>query len=213
MDERYLSALIGSEVRVCGYKLARLTLWHMTLLEAIGSPFVVQKKGQSIYPRDIVIFCKVLQSSYPSQPKLSPTISDALFIRQMERKPRKYIDRLKAIRGWLKEELSLPVLYQGDSNNFHKHSTPSMLALNAAICSRTNERHAEVWNMRLAAARWLDVALAEIDGAKITISFENEEKAPDSPEGLEAIEMAREKLPPHIFKKWLANQKKNKKDV
>ena len=46
------------------------------------------------------------------------------------------------------------------------------------------------------------MALAEQDGVELNISYANEQQAPDSPEGEEAMEMAKKMLTPEQFAKW-----------
>ena len=201
MDDNYFNGLIGSSVKVCGVKLADLSLWHLSILEAIDSPLLTQRDAGV---RDILILLKVLQASYPETPNLAPRFRDGVWLWRMERSNRLAAREVIKLKKWFAAQMCAPVMYKAIDTTIKAKgaSAPPMLALVAGLVHRSNERIDTIWNMRSSEARWYDVALAEQDGVELNISYANEQQAPDSPEGEEAMEMAKKMLTPEQFAKW-----------
>ena len=201
MDKNYFDGIVGASIRVCGVTLANLSVWHMAILEAIESPFVSEGEAGL---RDIIILAKVAQCSYPDEPNLKPLFRDGWWLYRMSRDSNLAAVQMIKLRKWFDVQMSAPVLYKSiDENKKVKGtSSPTMLALVSALVSRSNETFHTVWNMRMSEARWYDVSLAEQDGVELTISYDNEEPAAETPDGAEAIELARSVLSEKQFDEW-----------
>ena len=203
MDDNYFHGLIGGEVKVCGRLLVNLSLWHLSILEAIESPIL---SGEPVEVRDMLILIKVLKSEHPREPRLTPTIRDVWWAWKLERKPELARREVTKLKEWFNVQMACPVLYSRMTKNIQKStSAPSLLSLVCGLVMKSNEKLTDVWNMRLSAARWYDVAMAEQDGADLTISYEGEEMAPETPTGQEAIDFARATLSPEDFARWNGN--------
>lgn len=200
MDDNYFNGLIGAEVKVCGVKLANLSLWHLAILEAIGSPIL---SGESAGIRDMLILLKVTKSKYPKIESLKASFMDGLWIWRIERSDKLALCEVNKLREWFAVQMSAPVMYTSESVSLHKGaSSPNVLSLVTGIVSRSNETIENVWNMRSAEARWYDVSLAEQDGAELNISYTTEETAPDAPSADEAQEMAKKYLTEDQLASW-----------
>ena len=201
MDKNYFDGIVGASIRVCGVTLANLSVWHMAILESIASPLVTEGEAGL---RDVLVLAKIVQCSYPDEPNLEPSFRDGLWIYRMERNHKLAAREMIKLRGWFGVQMSAPILYKSlDENKKVKGtSSPTMLALVSALVSRSNETFRTVWNMRLSEARWYDVSLAEQDGVDLTISYDNEEPAAETPDGAEAIELARSVLSEKQFDEW-----------
>ena len=200
MDDNYFNGLIGAEVKVCGVKLANLSLWHLAILEAIGSPIL---SGESAGIRDMLILLKVTKSKYPKIESLKASFMDGLWIWRIERSDKLALREVNKLREWFAVQMSAPVMYTSESVSLHKGaSSPNVLSLVTGIVSRSNETIENVWNMRSAEARWYDVSLAEQDGAELNISYTTEETAPDAPSADEAQEMAKKYLTEDQLASW-----------
>ena len=81
-----------------------------------------------------------------------------------------------------------------------------MFALVVSMVSKGNIELSAAWNMRIAEARWYDVALAEINGADLRVAYDGEED--QLREQLQeisedkAVEIAQRNLSPQDFEKW-----------
>ncbi len=208
MDDRFFNGIIGCHERVCGVSLTDLSPWHITLLHAIDSPMVgdMSTAGR----KELLQFLKIMECQHPTIPILKPSFRDCFrFIRLGKKSVMQR--ELARLQQWLKVQMSAPNLYRAmDSNNTGKQlSSPSMLTLVVSLASKMGQPLSSVWNMRLSECRWVDTALAELDGAELTISYDDDAEDPPQLEGAEAIAFAKKTLSREKFRAWLKARKKN----
>jgi hypothetical protein len=208
MDDRFFNGIIGCHAKVCGVSLTDLSPWHITLLHAIDSPMVgdISKAGRV----ELLQFLKVMECRHPTIPKLKPSIKDCWrFIRLGKTETMKR--ELSRLQKWLKAQKSAPSLYRpmDSSNTGRQLSSPSMLTLVVSLASKLGQPLSSVWNMRLSECRWVDTAIAELDGAEINISYDDDAEDPVQMEDKEAVEYAKNTLPRPAFVAWMKSRKKN----
>ena len=84
MDDRYFHGILGCEAVVCGRRLTNLTPWHVTQLEAIGSP--VMGDGR-INPQEMLLFLTIAQTQWPNRADdLRPKMRDVWHAIRMKRR-------------------------------------------------------------------------------------------------------------------------------
>jgi len=194
MDDNFFNGILGADLKVCGYKLTNLSLWHLAILEGIQSPILT---GEQAEIRDMLIFLKTTQVIYPQTPIFKPTIKDAFYTFRMQRKPKTASKEVLKLKKWLEVQMSCPVLYKNLRKNKSKgHSSPAILSIVCSIVSRAGVNFAEAWNMRSAEARWYEVSLAEHQGADLNISYDNEE----------IKELLSDSQKKELAKKWLSDE-------
>tara|TARA_B110000014_G_C20124850_1_gene598310 strand:+ start:160 stop:684 length:525 start_codon:yes stop_codon:yes gene_type:complete len=163
---------------------------------------------------ELLQFLKVAACKHPTIPNLKPTLRDCRqFIRL--RKQDAIKKELNELQTWLKAQISAPQLYRAmnTSNTGKQLSSPSMLTLVVSLASKLGQPLSTVWNMRLSECRWVDTALAELDGAELTISYEGEFEDPLQLNDAEAVELARKTLPRAAFNAWLKSRKQNNANI
>lgn len=211
MDDRFFNGIIGAETSVCGYKLQTLTPWHYVLLQAINSPVLESSSSTAI--KDVLIFLKIINTTWPRVPNLRPRFRDAFWTWRMH-KPKFARKHMRRLAQWIEAQLSVPQFWQDDKHTGNNLSSPPIFALVVGLASKGNIGLADAWNMRMAEARWFDATLAELNGANIKIAYEGEsEKLAAMLEMSEEEEIAaaKQNLPPEIFEKWLKQREEQKK--
>ena len=206
MDDRFFHAIIGASDRVCGYDITALPPWHSVILSAINSPVLNPDKDTSA--GDLLLFLKVVSCEWPNMPNLKARWRDIIWHRKLK-KSRTLLKELAKLKVWLSCQLSAPELWANeseDNNTGRSLSTPSMFALVVSMVSKGNIDLSAAWNMRIAEARWYDVALAEINGADLRVAYEGEEdqlreQIQEISED-KAVEIAQRNLSPQDFEKW-----------
>jgi len=199
VDKNYFNGIIGAEIKVCGYRLANLSLWHLAILEAIESPILT---GENAGAREMLVLLKITQAQYPETPCLEPRFKDALWILRMERNPMLAMREVKKLRDWFEVQMSSPVLYKSlKKDKIKEHSSPQILSLVCSLVHKSNCSFEQAWNMRSAEARWYEISLAEQEGAELNISYENEEEEQQISKE-EALKLAKKWLTKEEFESW-----------
>lgn len=214
MDDRFFHGLLGCEVSVCGQRLRNLTPWHLVLLNMIGSPII--QEGKQAGRHDILIFRRVVGTQWPDQPEIKPRLRDIYWMWRL-RKKRVFLKHIIRLRGWMEIQTSTPKLWTttySEGSTQRTLSSPAMLALVMGLVSKAGMPLADCWNMRLAEARWCDVALAEINGSPLRVAYEGEQQPAAKLKPLtedEIIAITKTELPPEQFKTWLAARRETAK--
>ena len=210
MDDRFYNGIIGCSTKVCGYKLKALTPWHYVLLTALDSPILTTTNSSDI--NDLLVFLKVVQTQWPEQPKLSPSLHDHVWFWRMKRIKRVEFEMGK-LKEWLEVQLSSPKLWKEDQESGRKTSSPGIFMLVAGMISTGGLSLSEAWNMRLSEAQWLNVTLAELNGAKLKIAYENENLLDiPKPSEAEIMEQAKKALSPAHFQEFKKARLKGRKN-
>ena len=204
MDDRFFNAIVGASDRVCGYDITSLTPWHSVILSAIDSPVLNPAKDTSA--GDLLLFLKVVSCDWPNTPNLKARWRDVIWHRKLK-KSKTLLRELTKLKEWLACQLSAPVLWEDEAEgNGSSLSSPGVFALVVSLVSKGGISLETAWNMRIAEARWHDVTLAEINGAKIKIAYEGEEeKIKDQINEIsdeDAVKLARRNLSDKDFKRW-----------
>jgi len=213
MDDRYFHGILGCEAVVCGRRLSNLTPWHVTQLEAIGSP--VMGNGQ-INANDMLVFLAVSQTTWPKRAdNLRPRLRDVWYAIRMKNK-KLFMRNISIVKHWMEAQLAAPRLWQNDqSMSFGGTlSSPPMLSIVTTMISKFNITRAEAWNMRISEARWYDTCRAELEGADVKVAYDNEQEQItdiNSMEESEIVAFAKGQLDRGEFKKWHAARRKNRK--
>ena len=170
MDDRYFHGIIGCKEVVCGRPLTSLTPWHITLLNAIESPVVMD--GGAISTEHIIIFLKIVKLEWPEIPNLKPSLKDIYWTLRMKRR-KTFLREMRLFKKWLDVQISTPKLWQivSPGGSVSKTlSSPAMLSLVVSLVSKVNVTLREAWNMILSGARWYDTCKAELEVAKLTLA-------------------------------------------
>lgn len=190
-----------------------MTPWHVTQLEAIGSP--VMGDGR-INPQEMLLFLTIAQTQWPNRADdLRPKMRDVWHAIRMKRR-NVFMKNVMILKEWMAAQLSTPRLWKDDqsTNVSGSLSSPPMLSIVTTMMSKFNMTRSEAWNMRLSEARWYDTCRAEMEGIDVKIAYDNEEEIIDELEGKtesEIIAIIKDQLGEGDFKKWLASRRKNKK--
>jgi len=205
MDDRFFNAIIGASDRVCGYDITALTPWHSVILSAIDSPVLNPEKDTSA--GDLLLFLKVVSCEWPNMPNLKARWRDIIWHRKLK-KSSTLLKELAKLKVWLSCQLSAPILWADDQENQGPSlSSPGVFALVVNLVSKGGISLDTAWNMRISEARWHDVTLAEIGGAKLKIAYEGEEEEIKQQlteiSDEQAIELAKRNLSENDFKRWL----------
>lgn len=207
--EGFYRSFFSEGFKVAGYNLKPFCLGHLALLRALNSPFA---KEEQLRPIDIIIFLKVCSSSYPFQPKLRLSFFDRFRIYLMIFNHYYFKKILNSCADYMQEFRNFPEYYNDDlKNSLRPMSAPSELS-SVVNLIKNGIPHQEAWEMSLAYAQWFNATVNEQAGD--TRGFYDPlgyTKAPPPLQLTEAeeVELAREKLPPKIFQKWLKARSKN----
>jgi hypothetical protein len=175
MDRRFLEALIHRDHRVLGYRLRPYCLAHSVTLEAIGHPLA---SGDALFsPGDIIAFLKAVSAPDPFRPDFRPTLWDKLQAFRL-RNPETRARVLAQIAAYFEDFASMPTLFQeelksGPGEDFIEPnkaamSAPWVASRLASLHLHTNLTDAEIFSKPLGYLMWLDAAIAETSGAKVS---------------------------------------------
>lgn len=140
-------------------------------------------------------------------PNLKARWRDIIWHRKLKKRST-LLKELAKLKVWLSCQLSAPVLWADDQENQGPSlSSPGVFALVVSLVSKGGISLDTAWNMRISEARWHDVTLAEIGGAKLKIAYEGEEEEIKQQlteiSDEQAIELAKRNLSENDFKRWL----------
>jgi len=211
MDDRFFHGLIGSPTRVCHYDLKALTPWHFLLLSAIHSPVLDPDKECGV--NDLLVCLKVLQLDWPQVPDLKSTTRDKWWAFQMNshRVARREFSKFSQ---WIEVQLSFPEFWDkdddSDSSSEDTSNMPGVLSLVAGMVCNSSIQLRDAWNMRISEARWYQAAIAHNNGADFKLVDQSQEMPTfDDVKPSDAVDVARQAMPPKAFAKWHEAYKKN----
>lgn len=208
--ESFYRSLLTPRLKVFGYHLKPFSVYHLAILKALNSPFVIV--DQDIRPAEVIIFLKVCSIQFPEQPDLvNLSFLDRWKTYFITFNKKAFIEIVKGCSWYIKEHQYYPEYMSSDSGfNLRDLNAPPDCSMITNLI-KNGIPHEEALNLPISYANWLIASFAELDGDKRTFfdplekkSFEDEVLTPDK-----EVEIARKALPPQKFKKWLKARNEN----
>lgn len=169
LDKKFLEAMFPGHHTVLGRKLNPFCLWHVVALEAIQSPFILDKPPTFIDLFLAVKICSSENKDVLSLIKITPlsrlkiTIDSMVFWFNQE---------LAKFRHYLESHLVYPQLWFPPTGKRLKAPWPM---INLVLILRHTSLHPdEIWDMPLGEVLWLSASIAEQIGAETEIMTEAE---------------------------------------
>lgn len=215
MSESFHRVLFPGTCHVLGRALPPLSLWSLSVLQAVGSPFLSLSADTAFTLADLQVAVRCAFTPALHTPYLKPSFRDrwqhfrhggkAAFVNQHG----------AAFIAWLAAHQRLPVLWRQERADDPRFiSAPLPLSQVAALMA-LGMSHLEAWSCSPGYATWLTLAHGErstdsirfvgedIDEEAIEEEFAEEEARSEG----EIIAQAKAELPPAIFEQWLSNRK------
>lgn len=216
MSERFQHLLFPGTATVLGRELPPLSLWSLSVLQAVRSPLLQPGTGNreprtdSFTLADLQVAVRCALTPVLSAPDLRPTFRERLLWRRRH-KNRAYLDvHAAAFVQWLAAHQNAPVLWEQENHDCRFLSAPVGLSLVAALM-QLGMSHLEAWSCSPGYARWILLAAAERSSDSIHFAEDDDEddNLPLDDEMTEEaiIAQARADLPPAAFAAWLQSRK------
>lgn len=193
-------------------ELSRFTLWHLSALEAVHSPFLLNDPDAPVTIGDLHLAVRICEHAPNSQLRVKPRLRDVL--RRFRYRKRFEAEALK-FTGWLKSHQIIPELWDPPSDTEARPISAPLVLYRVGQLIDLGIPHDQAWAMSPGYAVWLLTASDErktpgvrfITDEDRRIAQEMEEERPLTSE--EQIAIARRELPPEAFEAWLAKHKEN----
>lgn len=211
MSESFQHILFTGTCRVLGRDLPPLTLWSLSVLQAIQSPFLSLSTDTEFTLADLQVAVKCALTPALQPPNLKPTRAD-WWHHLRHRKSTKYLEQqAAAFVSWLLIHQKTPALWAQETEGTPRYiSAPLELSYVSALMA-LGMTHAEAWSCSPAYAAWLTRAHDErtSDAIRFVDEEEDEQLAAELDEAelkneSDIIAQAREDLPPAAFERWLS---------
>jgi len=159
---------------VCGRSLLAFTPYHYLLLKAIQSP-LLEADGIN-RPADLLAAVAACRNSFGSPVNLKPRLRDAIWNWRMTRKPALFRREMVKFSRWMTEHSSGPRFWEVISGGQQTRDLtgPDIMTLIVPIIMRTSITEAEIWNMSLGKAQWINAEIQEIEGSQRRFYYEDE---------------------------------------
>jgi hypothetical protein len=214
VDDRFYSAFLPPQVKVCGRTLDKFTLWHHFVLSAIGSP--VALGGDKLTVPDLLAAAKACTLVYGESRSLRPSLRDIWWRRQLSLNPRALRHEAQTLYRWIEENGKGPLFWRKtDGETNEGGSGPQCLLLVCSLMNRGGMSREQAWNTPLGEALWMDATFAKLEG--VPLHFVDEEEATGN-EGFDLYAMTEAEvralysrdLPANLVEPSIARWKKEK---
>jgi len=218
VDDRFYNSFLPPEVKICGVKLTRFSLYHHLILSAIGSPMATG--GEVIKVSDLLVAVRVCKLDFGER-DLSPKLRDIYWKWKLSKNKELFRKHVEMFYEWMNLQCSPPKFYikrNGFSDGINK--VPRCLGLVCSLMNRGGLELREAWNQTMGQAMWMDAQFALLDG--LELRFLDDEDLDDSEIDLsgltddEAMELFTKDLPAELvrasFENWRQNIKRKESE-
>jgi len=211
VDDSFYRAFLPAEHRVCGLKLKPYSSWHALILYAIKSS-LVEGQGNTT-PSDLVIACRVCQTTWPKQPSLKMRLRDWFRVKWMERYPSAFLREFESFALYLKDHTSRPQFWNVvEGGSFREVTGPVVMWTLAGLITSSTLQPKQAWNMSVGEAAWYDASIAERNGSHLRFLWDSDVENPPVQDNLsedELYEQAVEHLGSEAADRWYKARKEN----
>jgi hypothetical protein len=209
VSEAFYRLLFSSQTKVLGRQLPPLSLWHLALLEGIGSPFVSANPGDQIDLADIQAAVRICSVRWPNHPKLKPSLRDVYHAWRYRGNKRFVRQNAQALMAHIRLHCAPPELWEQVTHEGREITAPHILSRVVGLVALGID-YARIWNdIPPGMSLYLLNAAAEREGAHVRfVRPEDSEQLPDAPKTEQEIreQMSRDKIPAaqieRFIKKW-----------
>lgn len=169
--EAFHHVLFPGSVTVLGRVLPPLSLWSLSVLQAVRSPFVAEFAEFTLADLQLAVRCAC--APVLTAPDLKPRFRDRLLWR-LKHRSLAFLEReASAFTAWLQAHQRLPALWQSETADPRFLSAPLVLTQVAALMS-LGMTHVEAWSCSPGYARWLILANDERTSEHIRFAEDDE---------------------------------------
>lgn len=211
MSESFHHVLFPGAARVLGVMLPPLSLWSLSALDAIRSPFLSADPAAEVTLADLQIAVRVVVAPVLTAPDLRPRFRDRWQFRR-RKNDRRFLDaNATAFLAWLAAHQRLPELWRQESADEPRMlSAPLALSLVASLM-QLGMTHREAWSCGPGYARWLLLASQERESDAVRFVEDDaglDEALSEDDQRTEAeiLAQARLDLDPATYARWLQNR-------
>lgn len=207
--ERFFRALFPGRVTVCGKTLPQLSLWRLSALQAVQSPFVCGNAETMVTPSDLTLAVQIVTCGNMQPPDMRPGFWAWRWTRKMQKNPVLWHQQARLFVFWLQSHQLSPELWRDELREPRYITAPLVMSQVAGLV-KLGIPHAEAWDTSPGYASWLLLTAAEreCDGIK----FAGDEP-PEMPPPLNDEAAIREQAKKDLgrnFPAWLDARLKNK---
>jgi len=215
MSDTFHHVLFPGTVAVLGTPLPPLSLWSLSVLQAIRSPFLGGQTSASAEAEftlaDLQVAVRCACAPLLKQPDLRPRFRDRWLWRRKHRSQSYLQAHAARFCAWLATHQRSPVLWAQENAEDRYLTAPLVLSTVAALMD-LGMTHAEAWSCPPGYARWLILAKAERESNAIRFATDDDTDNQPDDELFDAferlsesdlIDQARRDLPPATFAAWL----------
>lgn len=213
--EAFHHVLFPGSVTVLGRVLPPLSLWSLSVLQALRSPFVAECGEFTLADLQLAVRCACAPVLSP--PDLRPRFRDRLLWRLKHRSLSYLEAEAAAFTAWLQSHQRLPALWQSETADPRFLSAPLVLSQVAALMA-LGMSHVEAWSCSPGYARWLILANDERNSEHIRFADDDEmeDAAFDEFEQrseADIIAQARLDLDEETFNRWIQARNERSADT
>lgn len=174
MDENFLEAFIHRPKHVVLGKTLHPLCWNdLLLFQGIQSPLIEGKSPNLIQLQQAVLICSTPFEDV--QQKLADLKSNKKWFKQCLKM--NLSDEIQKFDTYLRDYCSYPKLWQRLNSDSPKIKSPFLLALAASVLRHSSMSFEKLRTMPMGELLWLQVALAEQEGADVDLITPEEEQA------------------------------------
>ena len=211
MSDSFHRVLFPGTCHVLGHALPPLSLLSLSVLQAVGSPFLCLSAETPFTLGDLQAAVRCAFTPTLQTPQLKPSLRDRVQHFRYANNVAFRHEHAAAFMAWLHAHQRLPALWQIESDSEPRFiSAPLPLSQVAALMA-LGMTHVEAWSCSPGYAQWLILAHGERHSDSIRFADSDDET--DIEAELDAIELqsesdilalAKSELPPAIFAQWLS---------
>ena len=163
--ENIYQNLFAPQVKTCGRKLDRFTLWHYLLLRAFRSPILDPK--EDLTPADLLLAVELCSTPTLQRPRTSPRfLADWYWSRALLDEPR-FIQQATPFCDWLDAHLAGPSFWQDSNRQGGGLTAPEIYTLAYGLTSKAHLSELQAWSKSPGQAESILATVAELEGAEI----------------------------------------------
>jgi hypothetical protein len=216
MSESFHHVLFPGTCNVLGRDLPALSLWSLSVLQALGSPFLSLSADTEFTLGDLQVAVRCACASTLQPPQLKPRWRD----RWQHRRHVRDLSHLKkhgaAFIAWLRAHQQIPALWQQETQGDVRLISAPMALSQVTALMALGMTHHEAWSCSPGYASWIILAHRERSSDEIRFAeddeeqdFEAELEAEELRSEAEIIAQAKAELPPAFFERWLSARNAN----
>lgn len=216
MSESFYQTLFPGTCHVLGHALPPLSLWTLSVLQAVRSPFLSINAETEFTLSDLQIAVRCALTPTLQPPDLKPTLVDRWQHFLHSRSKRYLQEQATAFIAWLLVHQKIPGLWTRETDGDPRCISAPLELSQASALMALGMSHHEAWSCSPGYAFWL--ILAHDERGSDSIRFVDEDEDAEIEAELEEAEIrseaevlaqARADLPPAVFEKWLAARTSN----